>query len=77
MTSQGEVAYVLLPAGDVPHSIWVTKLSPVALASWGRPKFSASIITNDRPRSLSRLLLSLRQARLFGDEVCRIRHLRT
>lgn len=67
--TQGEVAYVLLPAEDAAHSLWVTRLAPVALASWARPRFSVSVITNDRPRSLRRLLDSLHRSRLFGDEV--------
>ncbi|CAM9498404.1 unnamed protein product [Pylaiella littoralis] len=67
--AEAEIAYVLLPAEDVPHSAWVTTLAPVALASWARPRFSVSVITNDRPRSLRRLMESLERSRLFGDEM--------
>ncbi|CAN0120843.1 unnamed protein product, partial [Hapterophycus canaliculatus] len=66
---QTEIAYVRLPATDVPHSLWVTRLAPVALASWSRPRFSVSVITNDRPGSLQRLLASLQRSRLFGDQM--------
>lgn len=66
---QTEIAYVRLPATDVPHSLWVTRLAPVALASWSRPRFSVSVITNDRPGSLQRLLDSLQRSRLYGDQV--------
>ncbi|CBN75809.1 glycosyl transferase family 2 protein [Ectocarpus siliculosus] len=66
---KAEIAYVLLPEEDVPNSLWLARLAPTALSSWSRPRFSVSIITNDRPRSLSRLLDSLQRSRLFGDEM--------
>ncbi|KZT65664.1 hypothetical protein DAEQUDRAFT_800798, partial [Daedalea quercina L-15889] len=36
---------------------------------WHVPQVTVSIITNDRPQSLSRLLESLSRARYFGDEL--------
>ncbi|KAJ7180487.1 hypothetical protein C8R46DRAFT_1069608 [Mycena filopes] len=37
--------------------------------NWHVPRVEISIITQDRPRSLQRLLASLSQARFFGDSV--------
>lgn len=36
---------------------------------WYKPKIDISVITNDRPNSLSRLMDSLRNADYYGDEV--------
>ena len=36
---------------------------------WNKPRVDVSIITHDRPQSLSRLLASLNRARYFGDSV--------
>lgn len=40
-----------------------------AREDWHTPKIDISIITNDRPHSLSRLLTSLSRARYFGDKL--------
>ncbi|KAG5178959.1 hypothetical protein JKP88DRAFT_247763 [Tribonema minus] len=68
---QGASAPILMPPQDVASAAWTATLEPVALASWHIPKFSVSVITNDRrePWSLLRLLSSLRGAALFGDAV--------
>ncbi|CAM9423740.1 unnamed protein product, partial [Sphacelaria rigidula] len=58
-----------MPVEDAVHATWVATLAPEALASWARPRFSVSVITNDRPESLQRLLTSLLRSRLFGDEL--------
>jgi hypothetical protein len=39
------------------------------LADWNVPQIEISIITQDRPRSLERLLSSLSRGRFFGDSV--------
>ncbi|CAN0518955.1 unnamed protein product, partial [Laminaria digitata] len=66
---QAPTSFIRMPADDAGHALWLPKLAPVALASWSRPRFSVSVITNDRPGSLRRLLLSLKNSKLFGDEV--------
>lgn len=38
-------------------------------ADWHTPKIDISVITNDRPASLNRLLTALQDAHYFGDEV--------
>lgn len=66
---QAPTSYIRMPVEDAVHATWIATLAPEALASWARPRFSASVITNDRPESLQRLLTSLLRSRLFGDEV--------
>lgn len=62
-------AAIFMPAEDFPHAEWISTLAPIALASWHIPSLSVSIVTNDRPWSLRRLLESLRAARLFGCQL--------
>jgi hypothetical protein len=54
---------------DFVNAAWIATLHPVALASWSVPRFTVSVITNDRPWSLKRLLTSLRTSVLFGVPV--------
>jgi hypothetical protein len=54
---------------DFANAAWIATLPPVALASWSVPRFTVSVITNDRPWSLKRLLTSLRTSALFGVPV--------
>jgi hypothetical protein len=63
----------------VPYRSWngkvihVTNLNYGAaltqLVDWNVPRVDISIITNDRPHSLSRLVSSLENARYFGDTI--------
>ncbi|KAH9924796.1 uncharacterized protein B0H18DRAFT_1119812 [Fomitopsis serialis] len=60
---------VHIPPSDLPYSDWVGSLSLDELRNWHKPEVAISVITNDRPQSLSRLLNSLSRARYFGDEL--------
>lgn len=42
---------------------------PPSLADWHTPRIDLSVLTNDRPKSLHRLLTSLQDAHYFGDDV--------
>ncbi|KAF7982605.1 hypothetical protein HWV62_27636 [Athelia sp. TMB] len=64
-TSQFPV--ILLPHVDLPYCNWMGSLSVEEWKSWNTPKIEISIITNDRPHSLERLLASLSAAKFFGD----------
>ncbi|PCH44188.1 hypothetical protein WOLCODRAFT_164969 [Wolfiporia cocos MD-104 SS10] len=63
---------IRIPAADLPYCDWMSSLTVQELRSkhslhWHTPQVDISVITNDRPRSLSRLLASLSNARYFGD----------
>lgn len=52
--------------GEV-HSINCNNDASLTLIDWNAPRVDISIITNDRPHSLWRLVRSLENARYFGD----------
>ncbi|CCM02448.1 uncharacterized protein FIBRA_04547 [Fibroporia radiculosa] len=56
-----------LPADDLPYCDWIGSLTPRELENWHKPHIDISVITNDRPHSLARLLTSLSSALYFGD----------
>ncbi|KAI8062433.1 hypothetical protein BC940DRAFT_349628 [Gongronella butleri] len=58
-----------LPHDQVPHALWLSKLSVQALQHWNDIKVNLVVITDRRPHSLSRLLNSVRQANYLGDAV--------
>ncbi|KAG6890311.1 hypothetical protein C0995_009517 [Termitomyces sp. Mi166 len=70
MTSfrEGSVS-VRLFRTDLPHTEWMGSLSLSEWKNWNQPQVDISIITNNRPLSLSRLLKSLTKAHLYGDTV--------
>lgn len=78
----GACTVVQLPREDLIYSDWMGALSltewksthsqfvydaTLTLIDWNIPSVQISIITNNRPRSLLRLLRSLENARYFGD----------
>ncbi|CAM9853584.1 unnamed protein product [Chrysoparadoxa australica] len=65
----GAAACIIMPAEDFKYATWMVDLPPVALASWNIPQFSISVITNNRPESLQRLLVSLEHGHYFGDRL--------
>lgn len=44
-------------------------MHPLLFSGWNRPRLEISVITDDRPRSLARLLSSLSRSHFFGDTV--------
>ncbi|KAF7356762.1 Succinate dehydrogenase [ubiquinone] iron-sulfur subunit, mitochondrial [Mycena venus] len=67
---QSERAVVIrIPRDDLPYVQWMGSLSLTEWMDWHVPQLEISIITQDRPQSLERLLSSLTRARYFGDSV--------
>ncbi|KAJ7245153.1 hypothetical protein B0H12DRAFT_1127983 [Mycena haematopus] len=62
-------AIVRLPRDDLPYAYWMGSLSLTEWKNWHVPQIQISIITQDRPQSLERLLSSLTRGRYFGDSV--------
>ncbi|EPQ56436.1 hypothetical protein GLOTRDRAFT_128380 [Gloeophyllum trabeum ATCC 11539] len=60
-------ALIRLPRADLPYCDWLGALSLEEWKHWDVPRIDISVITNDRPASLTRLLISLQNARYFGD----------
>ncbi|PLW10751.1 hypothetical protein PCANC_09490 [Puccinia coronata f. sp. avenae] len=58
-----------LPSDQVMAADWILGLELPALKKWHQPKIDISVITNDRSRSLARLLSSLERAAYYGDRV--------
>ncbi|KZT27805.1 hypothetical protein NEOLEDRAFT_1046589, partial [Neolentinus lepideus HHB14362 ss-1] len=58
-----------LPKDDLPYSDWMGALSLQEWKHWNIPRVDVSVITNDRPTSLGRLLRSLQRAQYFGDSL--------
>ncbi|KAL8280882.1 hypothetical protein RQP46_006561 [Phenoliferia psychrophenolica] len=66
---EGGVVVIPLVKADVVHSEWIAALPMEALRHWHTPKIDITVITNDRPTSLNRLLTALQDAHYFGDSV--------
>ncbi|KIK60310.1 hypothetical protein GYMLUDRAFT_225825 [Collybiopsis luxurians FD-317 M1] len=60
---------ICIPRVDLEHSTWMSSLTSREWRDWNIPQITISIITKDRPQSLSRLLSSISNARFFGDKV--------
>ncbi|GBE86560.1 hypothetical protein SCP_0904390 [Sparassis crispa] len=60
---------VHIPQGDLPYCDWMGTLSLQEWMDWHMPQVDISVVTNDRPWSLNRLLSSLSSARYFGDSL--------
>ncbi|CDO73305.1 hypothetical protein BN946_scf185008.g67 [Trametes cinnabarina] len=58
-----------IPTEDLPYTDWMTALDLAGWKNWHTPEIQLSVITNDRPDSLRRLLSSLNNARYFGDHL--------
>ncbi|KAH9839830.1 uncharacterized protein C8Q71DRAFT_703298 [Rhodofomes roseus] len=56
-----------IPQDDLPYCDWIGALTLEEFRNWHKPQVAVSVITNDRPHSLSRLLDSLSRAHYFGD----------
>ncbi|KAI0675739.1 hypothetical protein C8Q78DRAFT_963889 [Trametes maxima] len=59
--------HVRLPREDMRYIDWMVSLDLEEWRNWHAPQIELSVITNDRPHSLRRLLRSLSGARYFGD----------
>ncbi|KAL2902826.1 Elongation factor 4, partial [Bienertia sinuspersici] len=68
-TSKNESTFVLLPRASVPKVLWMADLRSTALPNWNKMRISINIITQNRVRSLMRLLKSLSNAYYLGDEI--------
>lgn len=81
-SAHGACTVVQLPRDDLIYSDWMGALSltewksilsqfdydaTLTLIDWNMPSVQISIITNNRPHSLLRLLRSLKNARYYGD----------
>ncbi|KAI4383796.1 hypothetical protein MLD38_009595 [Melastoma candidum] len=62
-------ALVMLPRASVSKVLWMVDLQSLALTNWNRMRISINIITQNRAKSLQRLLDSLRNAYYLGDDV--------
>ncbi|KAI5124197.1 hypothetical protein M0805_005048 [Coniferiporia weirii] len=60
---------IKIPRDDLPFCDWIGTLSLTELRRWHIPDIEITVITDDRPKSLMRLLTSLKSARYFGDSV--------
>ncbi|KAJ4473766.1 hypothetical protein J3R30DRAFT_724891 [Lentinula aciculospora] len=60
---------IRIPREDLEHTQWMSSLTSHEWRDWSVPQVTLSIITKDRPQSLSRLLESVTDARFFGDKV--------
>ncbi|KZP01694.1 hypothetical protein CALVIDRAFT_492262, partial [Calocera viscosa TUFC12733] len=58
---------IWLPQEDLSTSGWMAELTSEELQSWQLPHVELSVITNNRPASLQRLLTSLQKASYYGD----------
>ncbi|KAG6831103.1 hypothetical protein H0H92_012780 [Tricholoma furcatifolium] len=66
-TRSDEIVPIQLSRRDLPHTGWMGSLSLAEWQNWNKPRLDISIITNDRPHSLARLLTSLSSANFYGD----------
>ena len=53
----------------VRSSFFTDKISPLCHTDWNVPEITLSVITNNRPRSLQRLLDSIHRTLFYGDKV--------
>ncbi|KDR65732.1 hypothetical protein GALMADRAFT_1220405 [Galerina marginata CBS 339.88] len=58
---------IRIPRLDLHHTQWMSSLSLEEWKNWYIPRVDISVITKDRPHSLTRLLKSLLRIRYFGD----------
>ncbi|KAJ7801867.1 hypothetical protein B0H14DRAFT_3489107 [Mycena olivaceomarginata] len=60
---------IRIPRDNLPYVDWMGSLSLSEWMDWHVPQIQVTIITQDRPQSLERLLSSLTRGRYFGDSV--------
>ncbi|KAI0057461.1 hypothetical protein BV25DRAFT_1920166 [Artomyces pyxidatus] len=58
---------------DLPYCDWMGSLTLEEWRNWNKIRLDISVITDNRPASLARLLRSLAEARYFGDDAIRLR----
>ncbi|GAA5886405.1 hypothetical protein JCM6882_001628 [Rhodosporidiobolus microsporus] len=66
---RGRPTVVGMRREEVRRAEWVGALEVEALRHWHTPRIDLSVVTNDRPVSLHRLLSSLQTAYYYGDDV--------
>ncbi|GAA5865936.1 hypothetical protein JCM1840_006307 [Sporobolomyces johnsonii] len=66
---RGRMTVVGMSKEEVGRAEWMGTLGIEALRHWHTPRIDLSVVTNDRPVSLHRLLTSLQTAHYYGDEV--------
>ncbi|GAA5829833.1 hypothetical protein JCM5353_003427 [Sporobolomyces roseus] len=67
--NKGRMTVVGIEKEEVRRAEWIGALPIEALRHWHTPRIDVSVITNDRPVSLHRLLTSLQSTHYFGDDV--------
>ncbi|KIJ65143.1 hypothetical protein HYDPIDRAFT_153126, partial [Hydnomerulius pinastri MD-312] len=60
---------IRLPRADLPYSEWMGTLTLQELRHWNVPEITMTVITNDRPQSLQRLLTSIQSTLFYGDRI--------
>ncbi|XP_054815013.1 uncharacterized protein LOC129315391 [Prosopis cineraria] len=68
-SNSGTATLVLLPRASVSKVLWMADLRSTALPNWNKMQISVNIVTQNRARSLARLLKSLSNAYYLGDQV--------
>ncbi|KAF9506752.1 hypothetical protein BS47DRAFT_381485 [Hydnum rufescens UP504] len=66
---QATPVVVAIPRTELAYSEWCGTLDIEEWRRWHQPRLDLVIVTNDRPSSLRRLLLSLKTSVFFGDRV--------
>ncbi|GAA5968407.1 hypothetical protein JCM11641_007627 [Rhodosporidiobolus odoratus] len=66
---RGRATVVGMKREEAKRAEWVGALELEALRHWHTPRIDLSVVTNDRPVSLHRLLTSLQTAYYFGDDI--------
>ncbi|KAG6374837.1 hypothetical protein JVT61DRAFT_4222 [Boletus reticuloceps] len=60
---------IRLPRRELPYTEWIGTLTLDELRHWNVPEITLSVITNNRPHSLRRLLESIQRTLFYGDKV--------
>ncbi|KAI9573943.1 hypothetical protein HD554DRAFT_2183223 [Boletus coccyginus] len=60
---------IRLPRRELPYTEWIGTLTLHELRHWNVPEIILSVITNNRPHSLQRLLESIQRTLFYGDKV--------
>ncbi|KAI0924549.1 hypothetical protein AcW2_005410 [Taiwanofungus camphoratus] len=66
-SSSHVISVLQIAQEDLPYCDWMGTLTLQEFKNWHVPRVDISVITNNRPHSLTRLLSSLSSARYFGD----------
>ncbi|KAF8552243.1 hypothetical protein OG21DRAFT_1374599, partial [Imleria badia] len=60
---------IRLPRRELPYTEWIGTLTLHELRHWNVPETTLTVITNNRPHSLRRLLDSIQRTLFYGDKV--------